>query len=164
MSIKQFHTFWHERLMTAEVPLNEPIKKNSFLISGKFEYQKTEKKKTCLLEYFEQIEICCEVRKQWTLYLFETELFGVAQSFVETNTSLCHRNKSEILKKIPSFNEYTISNLSTAVINLSPFVKGIDVRHCNTFKKVFYHLKDHKRIDLIVDRYFKDSIKENLRD
>ena len=30
--------------MTAEVPLNEPINKNSFLISGKYEYQKIEKK------------------------------------------------------------------------------------------------------------------------
>ena len=29
---------------------------------------------------------------------------------------------------------------------------------------LFSHFKDHKRIDLIVDRYFKDNLKENLRD
>ena len=149
--------------MTAEVPLNEPIKKNSFLISGKFEYQKIEKKKLVYWNILNKLRSAAKIRKQGTLHLFETELFGVAQSFVETNTSLYHRNKSEILKKIPSFNEYTISNLSAAVINLSPVVKGIDVTHCKTFKKVFYHFKDHKRIDLIVDRYFKDSLKENLR-
>ena len=37
---KQFHTFWYERLMTAEVPLNNP---------RKFEDQKTEKKRSLFI-------------------------------------------------------------------------------------------------------------------
>ena len=45
---KQFHTFWNERLMTAKVPLNKSIKNNSFLIPGKVEDQKNEKKKRSL--------------------------------------------------------------------------------------------------------------------
>ena len=112
-----------------------------------------------------------KVRKQGTLHLFKTELFGVSQSLTETSTSLYHGNKSEILKKFPSFNEYVMSNSSTAVIDLSLIVKRMDATDCEIFKefaialyeKVSYHFKDHKRIDLIVDRYFKDSLKENLR-
>ena len=70
------------------------------------------------------------------------------------------------------FKEYTVSNSSAAVIDLLPIVKGMDVTHCKIFeefandlyKKVSYHFKNHKRIDLVVDRYFKDSLQENLRD
>ena len=48
----------------------------------------------------------------------------------------------------------------------------MDVTHCKTFEefanalyeKVSYHFKDRKRINLIVDRYFKENVKENLRD
>ena len=118
-----------------------------------------------------KLRSAAKVRKQGTLYLFETELFGVAQSLAETSTSLYHRNKSEIPTKFPSFNKCTISNSSAAVIDLSPIEKGIYVTHCKTFeefanilyKKVSYHFKDHKRIDLIVDRYCKNSLKEDLR-
>ena len=61
---------------------------------------------------------------------------------------------------------------SAAVIDLSPIVKAIDVTHCRTFydfaqafySKVIYHFSTHKRKDLIVDRYFRNSLKENVRD
>ena len=37
---KQFCIFSNERLIAAEIPLNKPTKKNSFLIHGKFEDQR----------------------------------------------------------------------------------------------------------------------------
>ena len=48
----------------------------------------------------------------------------------------------------------------------------MDATHCETFeeienalyKTVSHHFKDHKRVDMIVDRYFKDNLKGNLRD
>lgn len=67
--------------MTAEIPLNKPVKKNSFLIPAKVEDQKTEKKEACLFEwYYEQIEICFESKKTRDTAFFETELSGVGQA------------------------------------------------------------------------------------
>ena len=117
-----------------------------------------------------KLRSAAKLRRQGSLLSLKTELFGIAQSLAETSTSLNHRNKSEILRKSPSFNEYTISNSSAAVVDLSPIVKEMDVTRGETFekfadvlyKKVFSHFKGCKRIYLIVNRYFKDGLKENL--
>ena len=73
-------------------------------------------------------------------------------------------------EKYLSFNEYTISNSWAAVINLSQIVKEMNVTLCKTFEEFAnalyqsFHFKDDEGIDLIDDRYFKDSIKVKLRD
>ena len=110
-----------------------------------------------------------EVRKEMALELFKRELFGVSKSLAETSTTFYHGNKADILKRFISIDQHNIRKPSAAVIDLSPIVKGIDVTHCRTFydfaqvvySKVIYHFSTNKRIDLIVDRYFRNSLKEN---
>ena len=50
-----------------------------------------------------KLRSAAKIRRQGSLLSPETELFGVVQSLAETSTSLNHRNKSEILRKSPSF-------------------------------------------------------------
>lgn len=68
--------------MTAEIPLNKPVKKNSFLIPEKVEDQKTEKKKKLVYsnDIMNKLRFASKVRKTGTLHLFETELSGVGQA------------------------------------------------------------------------------------
>ena len=106
------------------------------------------------------------------LRLFKTELFSVAHSLAEMSTTLYHENKVDILKRFTSIDQHKMSDLSAAFIDLSLIKKDWDVTHCRTFcefaqalySKVVHHFKGYKRIDLIIDRYFRNSLKENLRD
>ena len=88
--------------MTAEVPLNKTIKKNSFLIPGKFEDQETQSKKKLVYsnEIMNKLGSAVKVRKQGTLHFFETKLFGITQSIAEISTSLYHWNKSIVTHTI----------------------------------------------------------------
>ena len=42
---KQFDTFWNDRLVEAKIPVDDPLKKNLFLIPGKYEEKRKEKQK-----------------------------------------------------------------------------------------------------------------------
>ena len=72
----------------------------------------------------DKLRSAVKVRKQEILHLLKTEPFNVAESLAETITSLYHENKSEILKKFPSFNEYTISISSAALIDSRQLSSG----------------------------------------
>ena len=64
---KQFNAFWNDRLVTAKIPIDEPIKKNSFLIPGKFEEKKSEKQKKYIYSNnINKLRAGTEVRKQLT--------------------------------------------------------------------------------------------------
>ena len=98
---QQFNSFWNQRLVMASIPLDDPIKKNSFLTPGKFEEQKRDKRKK--LEYSTdnmiKLRSACELRRNQSLKLFKIELYDVAQSIATNSEALYHNNKSDILKK-----------------------------------------------------------------
>ena len=125
---EQFHSFWIERLVTAGTPLDAPIKKNSFLTPGKFEEETKESHKKLIYsnELMNILRSACDLRRDKASQLFETELFGVAQSLAKNATALYHSNKSVILKKFTSCEEHGLPEASAAVIDFSPILKGTD--------------------------------------
>ena len=171
---QQFNSFWNQRLVMASIPLDDSIKKNSFLTPGKFEEQKRDKRKK--LEYSTdnmiKLRSACELRRNQSLQLFKIELYGVAQSIATNSEALYHSIKSDILKKITSFKEYDFQEIAAVVVDISPILKGLDTMNCNTFNdlarvlydKICFLFGNFQRVDLIFDQYFKKSLKENIRD
>ena len=118
-----------------------------------------------------KLRSACELRRGPTLKLFKSELYGVAQSIASNAESLYHSNKSDILKKLTSFEEYDLQEITAVVVDISPILKGLDTMNCNTFNdlaivlysKICSLYGNFQRVDLIFDQ-FQKSLKENIRD
>ena len=97
---QQFNYF-----VKASVSLDDPIKKKPFLSPGKFKEQNKKKSKKLIYstDNMNKLRSACELRRDPTLKLFKSELYGVAQSIASNAESLYHSNKSDILKKLTSF-------------------------------------------------------------
>lgn len=67
--------------MTAEIPLNKPVKKNSFLIPAKVEDQKTEKKKKLVYsnDIMNKLRFTSKVRKPGTLHFLKQNYLVLAK-------------------------------------------------------------------------------------
>ena len=119
-----------------------------------------------------KLRSACELRRDQSLELFKTELYGLAQSIAANSDALYHSNKSDILKKITSFEGYDLQEFAAVVVDISPILKGLDTMNCNTFNdlaivlynKICSLYGNFQRVDLIFDQYFKKSLKENICD
>ena len=71
------------------IPLDDPIKRNLFLIPGKYEEKRKEKQKKLIYsnDTMKKFRAGVEVRKEMALELFKRELFGVSKSLAETSTT-----------------------------------------------------------------------------
>ena len=114
------------------------------------------------------------MRKSQANELFQTELFNVAQSIAENGDSLYHNNKSDILKRFPTCKYVetdTQIDSSPIILDLSLFAKSHTLNENATFSdfaeslkaRIFHQSSNYMRCDIIADRYFKDSLKENIR-
>ena len=111
-------------------------------------------------------------RSEQALILFEGEIFGVAQSLANDKTSLYHGTKSEIKNLLKQCTPWVINTENSAIIvELSPTVfrysKGL-INNFNDFTVlIYYKVMDiafnFQRIDIVCDRYFRDSLKEQTR-
>ena len=171
----QFNDFWEERLTKGKTPIDAVIKKNNLCLPGKFEDQQKENEKK--LNYspalLTKLRSALHYRRELTAQLFETELFGVAQCLAETSSKLYHGTKSEIMKKFSALScELNFDNSSALVAELSPMVRSHNTSNCHTFRDIAFTLHSRisklasgfKRIDIVADRYFENSLKENMRE
>ena len=69
-----------------------------------------------------KLRSACELRRDPTLKLFKLELYGVAQSIAANSEALYHSNKSDILKKFTSFEEYDLQEMTAVVVDISPIL------------------------------------------
>ena len=102
--------------------------------------------------------------------MFQSEIFGIAQSISTDSRSLYHGNKSDILKRFEKETQLPIHERNAAlIIDLSAIVQIMAQRKCTTFKefskKVYRYIMNLateskvERIDIVADRYFEDSLK-----
>ena len=100
-------------------------------------------------------------------YLFATEIFNVAQSLAENSETLYHGTKSDVLKCFVAQKELSIYKCDSAIMHdLSILVKKQYVDTIKTFSdlsKRLYSRIMEIRCDIVADRYFQESMKNNLR-
>ena len=173
---KQAETFWNDRLVKRLIPIDAPIKKNNFFIPGRYEDQKVDKEQKLVYSNtaLTKLRVATEVRPEIASKVFESELYGVAQSLAQTTRKLYHGNKAVILEKFESckFVEVAPLQASAVVIELSPLLRTQNFNSGMTFKdlakalydRIMVLAKGYQRCDVVADRYFQQSLKGGLRD
>ena len=106
---EQVKQFWEDRLVKAVVPIDAKVTKIDFCLPGKFEGKKKEDEKKLVYSnsVLTKLRSVIEIRPEITKKVFQTELFGVAQSLTQTNTKLYHGTKSKIVEQFEK-SEYNI--------------------------------------------------------
>ena len=105
--------------------------------------------------------------------LFSSEIEGITHSIALDDSTLYHGVKSKIKDRFQSTAEPlpNMDQSSAIIIELSPVVfrlAGRDgISNFNEFAvKIYYHLmeigKGYHRIDVVCDRYFPNSLKDNF--
>ena len=109
-------------------------------------------------------------RDHTKMNVFETEVFNVAQSLSVDSTSLYHGTQSSLLQRFEKSSAPDAESPSSAIIiELSPILR-CDF-NADTFAdfahKLYIHVMNlaegYDRVDVICDRYFDDSLKEQIR-
>ena len=173
---KQAETFWNDRLVKRLISIDAPIEKNDFFIPGRYKDQKVDKEQKLVYSNtaLTKLSIATEVRLEIASKVFESELYGVAQSLAQTTRKLYHGNKAVILEKCESckFVEVAPLQASAVVIELSPLLRTQNFNSDMTFKdlakalydRIMVLAKGYQRCDVVADRYFQQSLKGGLRD
>ena len=106
-----------------------------------------------------------------TVKLFEGGLQGVAHSIAEDDFRLYHGTKSTMKDHFNKCPEPDTNEQSTTIVELSPIVFKYSETQVDTFNDfavlLYYRIMElgysDERIDIVCDRYFKDSLKEQIR-
>ena len=172
----QFQEFLNERLINRNKSIDAPIRKNNYKLPRNLNDAMKEEIKN--LTYFpsvlNKIREVILVRKSQAIELFQRELFNVAESIAENADSLYRNNKSDIPKRFPTCKYVetdTQIDSSAIILDLSLFAKSHTLNENATFSdfaeslkaRIFHQSSNYMRCDIIADRYFKDSLKENIR-
>ena len=150
----QFQMFLQERLIDRTKSVDAPARNNNYKLPRTANDAMTKKENKLI-------------------YLIE--LCNVAQSIAENEDSLYHSSKSDILKCFPIYNndsiiEATINDYAM-IIDLSLFTKSHHfnenttfLEYANSLREIILNVSSScVRCDIIVDQYFKDSLKQNIR-
>ena len=170
---EQAKQFCDERLVKGTVPIDAPVKKKNFSLPGKFEGRKKEEQKlTYSNSVLTKLRSAIDMRPEITKKVFQSELFGVAQSLTETSTKLYHGIKSTISQQFDTSEYINIdpTKPSAVVIELSPLIRTHSLKvemtfvdfALSLFQRIVHLAKGYFRCDVIIDRYFEHSLKENL--
>ena len=173
----QYNKFVMERLIMGKVSINAKISKNKFNIMNTDLKAKSIPTNTSNTTLMNKLRSAAAYRPEQVSKLFEGEIFGVAQSLADDKTSLYHGTKSEIKKRFkqctpPVINTVELSpKCSAIIVELSPIVFRYNERLMNSFNDfavlIYYKVMDiafnFQRIDIVCDRYFQDSLKEQTR-
>ena len=109
-------------------------------------------------------------RREHAKLLFSSEIYDYSQSLSENGSDLYHGVKSNILNRFEHVtNRIEISSLAALLIELSPLFRSDT--HIGTFeefaRRVFDKIekiaKVYSCVDIICDRYFKNSLKNLTR-
>lgn len=102
--------------------------------------------------------------------LFSTEIFGTAQSLSINDTTPYQGTKSTLLNRFDTCEIPMIGSSSAIIIELSPLLRSsLDASTFGNFaEKLLGNIIRlailYDRIDVICDRYFEDSLKNQTRD
>ena len=170
----QFQEFWSRRLVKAEIPISEEVKKNNLrlpkhTVDGKSSLPKKDPILNAKMVSF--LRSANQFRPEEVQKLFSSEIFGIPQSIAGNSLQLYTGPKSEILRRFKTYSEQSLSENSGIVIELSPIIKSKQKVSCTTFDQfaevVYRHIKflskDYQRCDVVADRYFSGSLKEGTR-
>ena len=168
----QFQTFLNEQLIDRTMSIDALIKKKYFTNDAVI----AEKKKLiCDSAILNKIRESIRVRTEQANELFKTELFDVPQSTAENTDSLYHSRESDILKRFPICNCKSATdskiNNSAIIIDFLLFTKSHAIDENTIFlefadslrKRILNESSSCLRCDIIADRYFKNSLKQNIR-
>ena len=169
----QFKQFWEKRLVTAEVPISDEIKKNQIRLPKHMLDRKDYSEKDAILttKTLSYLRSAYEFRKDEVKELFCSEIFGIAQSISLHSTQLYNGTKSEIARRFTTTSVKTRESKYGIVIELSPIIQSKQVNNCSTFddfaRVVYNHIvflsRGYDRCDVVADRYFTGSLKEGTR-
>ena len=178
---EQLTSFISDRLVSAKVPISQPIKMNKFDIwvcsdrrdAPKFSPSHGELKK---------MNSACESRRDLAKELFQNEINNIPQSLCSISKKgieLFHGSKCGITKRFPNPTttapEYDACAKSSIVLEMSPIIKArafsiqtSNLRNFEEFSLAIYndimkHAANYQRVDLVFDRYFEGSLKEGTR-
>ena len=170
----QLNSYIQKRLILSTTPLKTKITLNSFILPGD---AKSKKPRGSLVDkrlsnsFLLKLRAAITYRRDQAKLLFQTEVFNVAQSLSVNTTSLYHGTKSSLLQRFKkSAAPYMEKSTSAIIIELSPILR-IDFS-ADTFADFAYKLYVHvmniaegyHRVDIICDRYFDESLKNQTRD
>ena len=118
----------------------------------------------------------CEQRSEMATMFFKNEILNVPQSLSTNSETMYHGSKSDIAKR---FSEHSIKGIpkslekSAIIIEMSPLIRAkcsstaSMTCFCDLAVVLYYEIMrlgaDYNRVDIIFDRYFHDSLKEDIR-
>ena len=157
--------------------IDAPIKKNNYeLPRTTNDAVKAEKKKQIYAPaILNKIREFIRVRTEQANELLKTDLFDVVQSIAENADSLYHSSKFDRLKRFPTRNYERATDSKTddsaIIIDFSLFTKSHAINENATSlefadslrKRILNESSSCLRCDVIADRYFKNSLKQNIR-
>ena len=172
---EQFNAFLYDRLIYQKVSICATIPKNKINIWN-ITQPDAEKPYVPSNSVINKMRSACEHRPDLAQKVFEHEIFDVPQSLSTNSVSMYHGAKSDITKRLSSFCDSRIPTReckSAVIIEMSPLIiaKCFSLTNTTCFSDFavllyYYILKlgmDFDRIDLVFDRYFDNSLKEDTR-
>ena len=118
-----------------------------------------------------KLRSAAQYRKEEVKNVFNSDIFGIAQSLSVDSKNLYHGRKSELLSRFETCsNQRPISSDNSGiVIDLSVVIQAKATKHYDTFLDFAqmlysYISKGFKRCDIVCNRYFAGRLKEGIRD
>ena len=172
---EQFVRFLNDRLLYQKVSICETIPQNNFCI---WDFKKHEPEQPFLPNHStaNKMRSACEYRPEKAKEVFQHEIFGVAQSLSISSQSMYHGSKSDVCKRLVAFRKQRVpptESKSVIIIEMSPVIRAkcasiVDAYSFSDLSVLLYHHimflgMEYDRIDLIYDRYFETSLKNDTR-
>ena len=138
---KQFQGFWNKLLVKAEVSITEAISKNNLRLSRHMIDGKSGDAKDPILtpKMISYLRSAHQHRTEAVMKLFESEIFGIAQSMSSSSLQLYSGTKSDITRRLATTSTHVVSPKSGIVIERSPIIKSKHslslVQHLITFQR-----------------------------
>ena len=170
---EQFKAFWMDRLLTCKVLVRDPILLNLLNLPGN-PNKATEKDPVLTAAMMEKLKKAGEARSELVENLLRTERFEILQSLSENQySSIYYGTKSHVTSQFrtlfkPSFH----GTKNGIVIELSMLLRKKRVSCVKSFEdyaRFLYHVitkstEPYSRLDVVTDKYFSESLKEEVRD
>ena len=172
MGSSQLNTYIQGHLVLCKVPITQKITLNHFILPGD---DKSKRPRGSLVDkrltqpFLVKLRAAIQYRRDHAKMLFKTEIFGTSQCLSINSTNMYHGTKSNVLQRIPKSNAPDSSPLSAIIIELSAvfpcsFNASTFLEFASQVYAYLLSMADgYNRVDVILDRYFKDSLKKQTR-
>ena len=170
---KQFQTFIKDRLVMSKVSICTKIVLNHFMLPGS---AKSTRSRQSLVDkrlnqaFLTKLRAAIQYRRQHAKLLFSSEVYNYSQSLSEDGSDLYHGTKSSILQRFDITPAKPPTSTSAAlIVELSPLFRKTN--HTGSFEmfsqRLFNEIRKisigFSKVDVVCDRYFKDSLKNLTR-